>query len=198
LVTTNDIERIRNEWTTTKAAMALLLNPNLTPAYTMRGLAFEQRGELARARADYNDALTHPRSSLMTSKWAVDVARQRLAGTSAAQTVPTSVPSPLVTAIGGIAVGTCDRIGWATGFDNVDAARSTILETCAKDGDKACRIVLPVVGNCAAFVMAGTCGPRGWASGADRRQAEEQALRNCEEHGGRDCTVRRSICDGED
>ena len=100
--------------------------------------------------------------------------------------------------IGAVAAGTCDRLGYATGYDNVDAAAAAALQACASNGDKSCKLILSIEGNCAAFAVVGACGPRGWASGANRRQAEERSLGACAAQGGKDCTVRRSICDGED
>jgi len=103
-----------------------------------------------------------------------------------------------VAAIGAVAAGTCVRLGYATGYDNVDAAAAAALQACASNGDRSCKLILSIEGNCAAFAVAGACGPRGWASGANRRQAEERSLGACTAQGGKDCTVRRTICDGED
>jgi len=115
-----------------------------------------------------------------------------------------SVLLPLATApadaagIGAVAVGACDRLGYATGYDNLDAATAAALQACASNGDRSCKVILSIQGNCAAFAIAGPCGARGWATAPDRRQVEEKAVTACSLRGGRDCTVRRSICDGED
>jgi uncharacterized protein DUF4189 len=111
-------------------------------------------------------------------------------------------PAPQISAaaghIGAVAAGTCDRLGYAVGFDNLSAASAAALQACASNGDKSCKVILPIQGNCAAFAVAGPCGARGWANGSDRRQAELQGLGACASQGGQGCTVRRSICDGED
>jgi hypothetical protein len=99
---------------------------------------------------------------------------------------------------GAVAVGACDRLGYASGYNNLAQARASALKTCTSNGDKSCRIILSIQGDCAAFAVSGPCGARGWANAAARAQAEETAIARCSLRGGRSCTIRRSICDGED
>jgi tetratricopeptide (TPR) repeat protein len=194
-----DLKKHDFDRTIADQSKALLLAPDMTYAYTDRGLAFEAKGDLARARADFNAALaSRPGPSIWAPsvKIAVDTARERLAAISTTSAVPAATAP--VPPMGGLAAGTCDRVGWATGFADANEARKAILDACASTGDKACRIVAPIQGDCAAFAMAGACGTRAWANGPDRKQAEETALSSCTAKGGRDCTIRRSVCDGED
>jgi len=100
--------------------------------------------------------------------------------------------------VGAVAVGACDRLGYASGYNNLAQAQASALEVCATNGDKSCRTILSIQGNCAAFAVSGPCGARGWANAAARLQAEETAMARCSLRGGRNCTIRRSICDGED
>src|ERR1700719_4399563 len=55
---------------------------------------------------------------------------------------------------GAIAVGRCDRIGWAYGPDLRDARRRALWE-CRKNGDYTCRIVTTTVDACAAIAVSG-------------------------------------------
>jgi hypothetical protein len=95
------------------------------------------------------------------------------------------------------AVGTCDRLGFTTGYDNAEKARASAIEACASNGDKTCRIVLVIQEGCAAFAVSGPCGARGWANAATLGQAEEAAVARCSLRGGRNCTVKKSICSGD-
>ena len=112
--------------------------------------------------------------------------------------IASTVAASAAGAIGAVAAGTCDRLGYALDYDNFDAAAAAALQVCARNGDRSCKLILAIQGDCAAFAVGGTCNPRGWATGSERRLAEERALAACAGQGGRDCTVRRSICDGED
>src|SRR5690348_6558659 len=70
---------------------ALRLDPNLTPAYVHRGLAYEKKGDIGLARADFKSALEHPDTKYLTTKAALDTARERLTALGA--------PSPQVAAL---------------------------------------------------------------------------------------------------
>jgi membrane-associated protease RseP (regulator of RpoE activity) len=104
---------------------------------------------------------------------------------------------------GALAAGTCDWSGYALGYDNFDAADAAALEDCARNGDKNCKVILNIQGNCAAFAADGVvdsrgnhiCSARGWANGSEQKQAEETALAACAKQGGRHCQVIQSICD---
>jgi hypothetical protein len=112
--------------------------------------------------------------------------------------IASTVAASAAGAIGAVAAGTCDRLGYALGYDNFDAAAAAAMQVCARNGDRRCKLILTIEGDCAAFAVGGACQARGWATGSERRLAEERALAACAGQGGRDCTVRRSICDGED
>ena len=99
-------------------------------------------------------------------------------------------------AAGALAVGRCDRLGYATGYASLTAARAHALEQCAREGDQTCEVVVTIRGMCAAFAISGTCGARGWAYAPLRATAEQLALNWCIREGGTECTVQRWICDG--
>lgn len=119
---------------------------------------------------------------------------------AAAQSAPVAAPQANAASgvLGAVAVGACDRLGYATGYGNIEQAKAAAMQACAGSGDNSCKVILSIQGDCAAFAVAGTCGSRGWANGVDRRQAEQGALAGCAAHGGNGCTVRRSICNGQD
>jgi Domain of unknown function (DUF4189) len=94
---------------------------------------------------------------------------------------------------GAIAVGRCDRIGWAYGPDLGDVRRRALWQ-CRRNGDYSCKIVTTTVDACAAIAVSGNCGARGWATGGSRGRAEALALDACARYGGRDCSIRRWVC----
>ena len=53
------------------------MDKTFTAAYTVRGLAYEKQGNLARARADFKMALSIP-ARYNDGQWAHDVARSHL------------------------------------------------------------------------------------------------------------------------
>jgi Flp pilus assembly protein TadD len=61
---------------------AMGIEPTYTAAYTIRGLAYQEKGDLVRARADYNKAIALP-ASRNDGEWAQNVARGRLKGLDA-------------------------------------------------------------------------------------------------------------------
>jgi tetratricopeptide (TPR) repeat protein len=80
---------------------AIRLDPKITPAYTNRGLAYEQLGNKNRAAADFNAALSLPRGPYLTTDWALEKAKERLAllGAAASATqvaTTTALPAPPV------------------------------------------------------------------------------------------------------
>jgi len=56
------------------------------------------------------------------------------------------------------------------------------------------------IGACAAYAIDGrnACGPHGYATAPTLARAQNVALRNCYQDGGRDCVVRAFACDGAD
>ncbi len=99
-------------------------------------------------------------------------------------------------AAGALAIGKCDRHGWAYGYGSVAEASQQALSHCAENGDGTCHIVATLQGNCAAFAVDGNCGARGWAWAGSREEAETNAISYCEKYGGSNCTIRRWVCDG--
>ncbi len=98
---------------------------------------------------------------------------------------------------GAVAAGKCDRLGYALGYDNFDAAAAAALQDCASNGDRSCKLILTIQNNCASVAVDSTCHARGWANGSESQLAEEQALASCARQGGRDCKVIQTICDAD-
>jgi len=98
---------------------------------------------------------------------------------------------------GALAAGACDRVGYALGYDNFDAAAAAALQDCASNGDRSCKLILTIQNNCASVAVDSTCHARGWANGSESQLAEEQALASCARQGGRDCKVIQTICDAD-
>ena len=63
-----------------------------------------------------------------------------------------------------------------------------------------CRVVLALRKSCAAFAIDGRkpCGPHGFASARQLGQAQNAALRQCYQYGGKDCVIRAWACDTRD
>jgi Tfp pilus assembly protein PilF len=70
---TGDYERAIADY-----SQALLLDVDLTGAYAGRGLAYEGKGEVAKAKADYRKAVAIAQK-YEDGKWAQEIARDRLA-----------------------------------------------------------------------------------------------------------------------
>lgn len=98
-------------------------------------------------------------------------------------------------AAGALAIGKCDRNGWAYGYGTVVEAREAAVAHCASNGDTTCHVVYSIDGNCAAFAVDGSCGARGWSRAANRSAAEAAAIEACQSYGGSNCTIRRWVCD---
>ncbi|MEX1082980.1 MAG: DUF4189 domain-containing protein, partial [Xanthobacteraceae bacterium] len=67
-------------------------------------------------------------------------------------------------------------------------------EQCSGD----CKVI-PVRKACAAFAIDGgnACGAFGYATAPRLGAAQNTALRQCHEFGGRECVIRAWICDGK-
>jgi tetratricopeptide (TPR) repeat protein len=65
---------------------AIRLDPSFAAAYTGRGLAYEAKKDSVRARADFSAALAAPENS-ENGKWAHDMARRHLTGTSSGKRI---------------------------------------------------------------------------------------------------------------
>jgi len=70
-------------------------------------------------------------------------------------------------------------------------AKAEALNQCARQDDRTCQIVVTVHSGCAALAVSGNCGARGWAYAGSRGESERIALRECINHVGTDCTIRR-------
>ena len=62
-----------------------------------------------------------------------------------------------------------------------------------------CKIVLALKRSCAAFAIDGRkpCGAHGYASAKRLGQAENVALKQCYQFGGKDCVIRAWACDAK-
>ena len=97
-------------------------------------------------------------------------------------------------AAGAFALGNCGAYGFSYDFPQADAARQAALGKCSGD----CTVI-PVQRTCAAFAIDGTnvCGPHGYATASRLGAAQNTALRQCYEYGGKDCVIRAWICDAK-
>jgi hypothetical protein len=97
-------------------------------------------------------------------------------------------------AAGALAIGTCGAYGFAYDYAKDAAASRAALGKCAGG----CKIV-PVKRACGAIAIDGknVCGPHGYAVAARLGEAQNTALRQCYEHGGKDCVIRAWTCDAK-
>jgi hypothetical protein len=99
-------------------------------------------------------------------------------------------------AAGAMAVGACGAYGYA--FDFVDARKAppTALARCK---GQSCSIVLTLKKTCAAFAIDATnvCGAHGYANARRLAVAQNAALKQCYQHGGKDCVIRAFVCDAK-
>src|SRR5260221_12553164 len=102
---------------------------------------------------------------------------------------------PSAMANSAIALGQCDRVGYAYGYGSQGAAKAEALSQCASNGDKTCEVIVTVHSGCGAVAVSANCGSRGWAYAPTRSRAERLAVRECVQHGGANCTIRRWVCD---
>jgi hypothetical protein len=100
-----------------------------------------------------------------------------------------------VEAAGALAVGTCGAFGYGNDFAHLADATGAALAQCSGK----CRVVLTALRRCAAFAVdvKNLCGPHGWASAARLGQAQNLALRQCYQLGGRECVIRAFLCDAK-
>jgi hypothetical protein len=98
-----------------------------------------------------------------------------------------------VEAAGALAVGTCGAFGYGNDFAHLADATGAALAQCSGK----CRVVLTALRRCAAFAVdaKNLCGPHGWASAVRLGQAQNLALRQCYQFGGRECVIRAFLCD---
>jgi hypothetical protein len=98
-------------------------------------------------------------------------------------------------AAGALAVGSCGAFGFGNDFAHLADATGAALAKCSGK----CRVVLTALGRCAAFAVDAKdlCGPHGWASAPRLGQAQNLALRQCYQFGGRECVIRAFLCDAK-
>lgn len=101
-----------------------------------------------------------------------------------------------VQAAGALAVGSCKAHGFAYDFGDISAARRGALANCSGQN---CKVVTTLRRNCAAFSTdtSKACGPNGWAVAPRLGAAQNAALKQCYQRGGKDCVIRAFVCDGK-
>jgi hypothetical protein len=95
---------------------------------------------------------------------------------------------------GALAIGTCGSYGFAYDFSRETAAARAALGKCTGG----CK-VLPMSRACGAFAIDGknACGPHGYAVATRLGEAQNKALRQCYQFGGKDCVIRAWACDAK-
>jgi len=99
-------------------------------------------------------------------------------------------------AAGALAVGNCGAYGFAFDFKEAPAARAAAVKKCTGND---CKVVAAMKHNCAAFAIDGrnVCGAYGFAAAARLGPAQNTALQQCYQHGGKDCVIRAFVCDAK-
>jgi uncharacterized protein DUF4189 len=97
-------------------------------------------------------------------------------------------------AAGALAVGTCGAYGFAYDYARAAAASRAALSKCAGG----CKVV-PVRRACGAIAIDGgnACGAHGYAVASRLGEAQNTALRQCYQYGGKDCVIRAWACDAK-
>jgi hypothetical protein len=97
-------------------------------------------------------------------------------------------------AAGALAVGSCGAYGFAYDYAKEPAASRAALGKCTGG----CKVV-PVVRACGAIAIDGknACGPHGYAVASRLGEAQNTALRQCYQFGGKDCVIRAWACDAK-
>jgi hypothetical protein len=98
-------------------------------------------------------------------------------------------------AAGALAVGACAAYGYAYDYPSSETAQAAALEKCGG----VCKKVVITDKGCVAFAVDGRkpCGPHGYANATKLGAAQNTALKQCYQHGGKDCVIRAWICDGK-
>jgi hypothetical protein len=98
-------------------------------------------------------------------------------------------------AAGALAVGKCGSYGFAYDYGRRDAARADALRKC----NGGCKVVAEMQKNCGALAVDGrnVCGAYGFATARQLGPAQNTALRQCYQNGGKDCVIRAFVCDGK-
>ena len=97
-------------------------------------------------------------------------------------------------AAGALAVGACGAYGFAYDFAREEAANRAALQKCTGE----CKVV-PVMRACGAIAIDGknACGAHGYAVARRLGEAQNSALRQCYEYGGKECVIRAWACDAK-
>jgi hypothetical protein len=95
-------------------------------------------------------------------------------------------------AAGALAIGECGAYGLAYDYPREAAASRAALGKCAGG----CKVV-PVSRACGAIAIDGknACRAHGYAVAARLGEAQNMALRQCYQFGGKDCVIRAWACD---
>jgi uncharacterized protein DUF4189 len=97
-------------------------------------------------------------------------------------------------AAGALAIGDCGVYGFAYDFSKESAAARAALGKCAGG----CKVV-SVNRACGAIAIDGknACRAHGYAVAGRLAQAQNTALRQCYDYGGKDCVIRAWACDAK-
>ena len=97
-------------------------------------------------------------------------------------------------AAGALAIGQCGAYGFAYDYAKEAAANQAALGKCAGG----CKVV-PVKRACGAIAIDGknACGAHGYAVAPKLGEAQNSALRQCYQYGGKDCVIRAWACDAK-
>ena len=100
----------------------------------------------------------------------------------------------LTQAAGALAIGACGAYGFAYDYPKEGAASRAALGKCSGG----CKVV-PVKRACGAIAIDGknACGAHGYAVAGRLGEAQNTALRQCYEYGGKDCVIRAWACDAK-
>ena len=98
-------------------------------------------------------------------------------------------------AAGALAVGRCGAYGFAYDYTQAQAARTAAMNKC----NGACKVVASMKRNCAALAIdaKNACGAFGYAAASRLGPAQNIALRQCYQFGGKDCVIRAFVCDAK-
>ena len=97
-------------------------------------------------------------------------------------------------AAGAFAIGACGAYGFAYDYPREAAASQAALGRCVGG----CKVV-SVRRACGAIAIDGknVCGPHGYAVAGRLGEAQNTALRQCYDYGGKDCVIRAWACDAK-
>src|SRR5262245_40111714 len=100
----------------------------------------------------------------------------------------------LTHAAGALAVGECGAFGFAYDYAAEAAASQAALGKCAGG----CKVV-PLNRACGAIAIDGrnACRAHGYGVAGRLGEAQNSALRQCYEYGGKDCVIRAWACDAK-